>query len=198
MAAKKQKIRTKGVRLVSSKKIYDGPAFSVFQDFVREGAYTGQRDVVRHSGSVVIAAVDDNGQEPRILLIRQYRYPADQYMWELPAGRIDAGEQTLPAAKRELLEETGIRAKNWKRLFGFYASPGFLDETMDVFLATALDQGDAQPEEDEQIEAKFFPLSKSLKMVKSGEIADAKTMTTVLWLAHNRTSGNMAYRGRSK
>jgi ADP-ribose pyrophosphatase len=196
MPTKKQKIRTKGVRLVSSKKIYQGPAFSVFQDFVREGDYTGQRDVVRHSGSVVIAPVDDTGGEPRILLARQYRYAADQYMWELPAGRIDAGEQTLTAAKRELLEETGIRAKKWKRLFGFYASPGFLDETMDIFLATELDQGDAQPEADEQIEAKFFPLKNALNMVKSGEIADAKTMMTVLWLAQLGRDGKMAYRGR--
>jgi ADP-ribose pyrophosphatase len=198
MPAKKQKIRTKGVRLVSSKKIYDGPAFSVFQDFVREGEYAGQRDVVRHSGSVVIAAVDDSGREPRILLVRQYRYAADQYMWELPAGRIDAGEQTLRAAKRELLEETGIRAKTWKRLFCFYASPGFLDETMDIFLATELEQGDAQPEEDEQIEARFFPLNRALKMLKSGHIADAKTMTAVLWLAHHGVTEKMAYRGRPR
>jgi len=198
MPAKKQKIRTKGVQLVSSKKIYEGPAFSVYQDFVREGEFTGQRDVVRHTGSVVIAAVDDNGREPKVLLVRQYRYPADQYLWELPAGRIDAGEQTLPAAKRELLEETGIRAKKWKRLFGFYASPGFLDETMDIFLAMDLEHGDAQPEEDEQIEAKFFPLKKALAMIKSGEIADAKTMTTILWLAQPGANEKMAHRGRPR
>jgi ADP-ribose pyrophosphatase len=198
MPAKKQKIRTKGVQLVSSKKIYEGPAFSVYQDFVREGEYTGQRDVVRHTGSVVIAAVDDNGRQPKVLLVRQYRYPADQYLWELPAGRIDAGEQTLPAAKRELLEETGIRANNWKRLFCFYVSPGFLDETMDIFLATDLQQGDAHPEEDEQIETKFFPLKKALSMVRSGEIVDVKTMTTILWLGTRDLGGKVAYRGTPK
>jgi ADP-ribose pyrophosphatase len=161
----------------------------VYQDFVREGDFTGQRDVVRHTGSVVIAAVDDIGREPNVLLVKQYRYAADQYMWELPAGRIDAGERALPAAKRELLEETGIRAKSWKRLFQFYASPGFVDETMDVFLATGLKQGEAQPEEDEQIEARFYSLTRAIRMIRSGEINDAKTMCALLFL------GKMAYRG---
>ena len=191
MAAKAKRPWTKGIKQVSSKLIYEGPAFSVYQDFVREGEFTGQRDVVRHTGSVVIVAVDDSGKEPRVLLVKQYRYAADQYMWELPAGRIDAGEKTLPAAKRELLEETGIRAKKWKRLFQFYASPGFLDETMDVFLATGLRQGEAKPEEDEQIEAKFFSLRRGVQMVQSGELNDAKTMCAFLFmekLAHRGVS----------
>jgi len=169
--------------LVSSQPIYSGPAFSVHKDFVREGEFTGQRDVIRHSGSVVIAAVEGKGKSRRILLVKQYRYAADEYLWELPAGRIDRGEKLLPAAKRELLEETGIRAKKWKRLFQFFASPGFLDERMDVFLAEDLTFGEAQPEEDEQIEAKFFSLSQAIKMVRSGAVHDAKTMTAVLWLA---------------
>jgi ADP-ribose pyrophosphatase len=181
MAAKAKRPQTKGIKRVSSRLIYEGPAFSVYKDIVREGAFTGQRDVVRHTGSVVIAAVDHTGREPKVLLVKQYRYAADQYMWELPAGRIDAGERTLPAAKRELLEETGIRARNWKRLFQFYASPGFLDEMMDVFLATGLEQGDAQPEEDEQIEAKFFTVRKGVQMIRSGEINDAKTMCGLLF-----------------
>lgn len=189
MGTKTKKPRTKGIKLVSSKLIYKGPAFSVYQDFVREGEFTGQRDVVRHTGSVVIAAVDDSGREPKVLLVKQYRYAADQYMWELPAGRIDAGEKTLPAAKRELHEETGMRAKKWKRLFQFYATPGFLDETMDIFLATGLQQGEAEPEEDEQIEAKFFSLLRAVQMVRSGEINDAKTMCALLFLQ------KMAHRG---
>jgi ADP-ribose pyrophosphatase len=189
MAVKSKKPRTKGIQQVSSKLIYAGPAFSVYRDFVREGEFTGQRDVVRHTGSVVIAAVDDSGKEPRVLLVKQYRYAADQYMWELPAGRIDAGEKTLSAAKRELLEETGIRARKWKRLLQFYASPGFLDETMEVFLATGLRQGEAAPEEDEQIEAKFFSVRRGVQMVQSGRLNDAKTMCALLFLE------KLAYRG---
>lgn len=186
MASNKRAVRTKGIELVSTKKIYQGPAFSVFQDFVREGSITSQRDVVRHSGSVVVAALDDSQRKPQLLLVRQYRYAADQYMWELPAGRIDRGERLLPAAKRELLEETGIRAREWKHLLRFYASPGFLDETMDIFLARGLTQGEAQPEDDEQIEARFFSLKRALRMVRDGEIADAKTMVTILWLASSK------------
>lgn len=177
------RLKTRDIQLISSAKIYEGPAFSVYRDFVREGEFTGQRDVVRHSGSVVIAALERRKREQHILLVKQYRYAADEYLWELPAGRIDDGEKLLPAAKRELLEETGIRAKKWSRLFRFYASPGFLDESMDVFLAEDLTVGEAQPEEDEQIETKFFPLKQAVKMVKSGEIHDAKTMTALLWLA---------------
>jgi ADP-ribose pyrophosphatase len=189
MAAKVKRPHTKGIKLVSSKLIYKGPAFSVYQDYVREGDFTGQRDVVRHTGSVVIAAVDGTGKEPKVLLVKQYRYAADQYMWELPAGRIDDGERALPAAKRELLEETGIRAKKWKRLFQFYASPGFVDETMDVFLATGLKQGEAQPEEDEQIVTRYFSLRRGIQMIRSGEINDAKTMCALLFLI------KMAYPG---
>jgi len=172
--------------VISSKKIYDGPAFSVFKDFVRVGEHTGQRDVVRHTGSVVIAAVDDSKskRDPKVLLVRQYRYAADAYMWELPAGRVDAGERILAGAKRELVEETGVTAKKWQRLFRFYASPGFLDETMDVFLARQLTFGEAQPEEDEQISLKMVPLSVGIERVRSNRIRDAKTMTTLLWLAH--------------
>jgi ADP-ribose pyrophosphatase len=173
------------IELISTKKIYNGPAFSVFSDVVREGEFTGQRDVVRHTGSVVVMAVDEprsKRDEARVLLVRQYRYAAGQYLWELPAGRIDKGENKLAAAKRELLEETGVKAKKWKRLFQFYASPGFLDETMDVYLARDLTLGVAQPEEDEQISLRFYLLSEALGMVVSNKIRDAKTMTSLLWM----------------
>lgn len=182
-------VKTSGVELISSQEIYRGPAFSVFQDFVREGRHTGQRDVVRHTGSVVILAIDEaraknnpKRNNPDVLLIRQYRYAADTRMWELPAGRIDPGENILAAAKRELLEETGVTARRWKKMFDFYASPGFLDERMNVFLARGLTRGVAQPEEDEQIAVRFFPFDQALGMVLQRRIRDAKTMTALLWL----------------
>lgn len=188
MASKKQTKRLpRGVKLVTSKLVYDGPAFRVFSDRVREGNYTGQRDVVRHTGSVVILAIEDATGQQKVLLERQFRWAAGQYLWELPAGRIDDGETSIAGAKRELLEETGITAQRWKRLFRFYASPGFLDETMDLFLATGLSKGKAKPEEDEQIQTRFFPLEKAVGMALSGKIKDSKTLTALLWLGLRRT-----------
>jgi len=142
---------------------------------------TAIREVIRHSGSVVVLAVDDSGPEPLVLLERQYRYAAQQYLLELPAGRIDPGENALAAGKRELLEETGYTAKRWRRALFFYPSPGFLEETMTVFLARGLKPGKAQPEDDERIEHELVPLSRVLELVLSGKIRDGKTIAGVLW-----------------
>ncbi len=104
------------LQVLSSKVVYDGMVFKITSDKVKEpSGITATREIVRHSGSVVVLAIDENGGEPRVLLERQYRYAAQDYLWELPAGRIDPGEQSLAAAKRELIEETGYRAKHWKR-----------------------------------------------------------------------------------
>jgi ADP-ribose diphosphatase len=157
-----------------------------------------RRDVIRHSGSIVVLAVDDltindlaldnsakaaRKAEPRILLERQYRHAAQSMMWELPAGRIDDGETSLTAAKRELLEETGYSARQWKRILHFYVSPGFLDETMTIYLARGLRAGEAQPEPDEKIAIRFFALSEAKRMALNGRIRDAKTISGILWLA---------------
>jgi ADP-ribose pyrophosphatase len=169
--------------MLSSKTVFKGPAFSVNSDRVREpSGIVARRDVVRHSGSAVILAVDDSGPEPRVLLERQYRYAADDYLWELPAGRVDPGEKPLAGAKRELLEETGYRAGEWTQALFFYPSPGFLDETMTIYLAQGLTAGDAKPEEDESIECHLTPVSQALAMIQSGEIRDGKTIAAVLWL----------------
>ena len=172
-------------KVLSTRVVYQGPVFWVTSDKVREpSGVTVRRDVVRHTGSVVVLAADDTHREPRVLLLRQYRHAAQQYLWELCAGRIDAGESELTAAKRELLEETGYSARRWKRILNFYASPGFVDETMSIYLAQDLRAGAAQPEEDEVIDLKFLPLSKAVKWVMSGVIKDAKTIAGVLWLSH--------------
>ncbi|MGO9647692.1 MAG: NUDIX hydrolase [Terriglobales bacterium] len=171
-------------RVLSSRVAYRGPAFWVTTDRVLEpSGVRVRRDIVHHTGSVVVLAVDDTGREPQILLLRQYRHAAQQYLWELCAGRIDAGEKPLPAAKRELREETGFTAAHWKRIFQFYASPGFVAETMAVYLARGLRAGEAQPEEDEVIEARFFPLRAAVKMVMRNTIRDAKTISAILWLS---------------
>jgi ADP-ribose pyrophosphatase len=170
-------------KVLQSRVSFRAPIFYVTTEQVREpSGVTVRRDVVRHPGSVVVMAVDDALEPWRILLIRQFRYAAARELWELPAGRIDEGEETLAAAKRELLEETGITARRWKRAFAFFSSPGFLDETMALYLARGLEQGKAQPEEDEVIQPRFFPLPLAVKMVMSGKILDGKTIAGVLWL----------------
>lgn len=172
------------LQVLSSKVVYEGKVFKVTCDKVTEpSGITATRDIVRHSGSVVVLAIDEDGDEPRVLLERQYRYAAQDYLWELPAGRIDPGEVALAGAKRELIEETGYRAKQWKRAMIFYSSPGFLDETMAIYLARDLTSGEAQPEEDESIECELVPLSETIDMIFSGQIRDGKTIAGVLWLA---------------
>src|SRR6202041_3680645 len=168
-------------RVLSSRVSYQGPVFSVTTDEVEEpGGVRARRDVIRHSGSIVVLAVDEaqtgSKSEPLILLERQYRHAAQSMMWELPAGRIDDGETALTAAKRELLEETGYTARRWNRILHFYVSPGFLDETMTIYLARGLRAGVAQPEADERIAAKFFGLTEAKKMALHGRIQDAKTI----------------------
>jgi ADP-ribose pyrophosphatase len=192
--------RTRKARLVSSKTVYRGPVFWVTTDHVEEpGGVRARRDLVHHSGSVVVLAVDDSGSTPRILLERQYRHAANSYLWELPAGRIDPGEQELQAAKRELLEETGYTASKWRRILKFYASPGFVAETMAVYLATGLQKGKAQPEEDEVIVQRMVSLPDAIRMVLRGTIQDAKTISSALWLDHiSRTGGVKKTGSRNK
>jgi ADP-ribose pyrophosphatase len=190
MSSKSKSVQSKKrsrpkARLISSRTVYRGPVFWVTTDDVQEpGGVRARRDVIHHTGSVVILAVDESGSTPRVLLERQYRHAAEDYLWELPAGRIDPGEKPLPAARRELLEETGYTATHWRRILNFYASPGFVAETMSVYLATGLRTGTAQPEDDEVIQKRMVPLSTALRMVLTGTIRDAKTISSVLWLDH--------------
>lgn len=176
------------VRVLSSRVAFRSPVFYVSHDEVVEpSGIRAKRDVVRHPGSVVVLALDGKKKEPRVLLERQYRYAANQFLWELPAGRIDHGESVLAAAKRELLEETGYTAKRWKRLTKYYASPGFVDETMSIYLAEGLQPGKAQPEADEAIHARLVPLSAVIHMMRKNRIRDGKTILGVLWFQQQRS-----------
>jgi ADP-ribose pyrophosphatase len=182
---KSNKNSSSKAKLISSRTSYRGPVFWVTTDYVQEpGGIRARRDVIHHSGSVVVLAVDESCSKPRILLERQYRHAANDFLWELPAGRIDPGERDLHAAKRELLEETGYTAADWRVILDFYASPGFLAETMSVYLATGLRAGPAQPEPDEVIHKSLVSLPKAVRMVLDGTIRDAKTISSVLWLDH--------------
>jgi ADP-ribose pyrophosphatase len=184
----KKASRTRAVKVtatvLSSEIVYQGPLFRVQHDCIVEpGGRRNERDVIRHNGSVVILAVDNSKskKDPWIVMERQYRHAANQYLWELPAGKLEPGEEALAGAKRELAEETGYAAKKWSPLVEYFASPGFLGESMKVFLAEGLEAGDAHPEEDEQIELRLVRLSELLKMIEKGAILDGKTITSVLF-----------------
>ena len=162
------------MKIVSSKEVYSCSLFRVTEDeAVDRTGWRIRRSVVRHRGSAVMMPVDAKN---RVLLVRQYRLPAGQYLWELPAGKIDEGETALQAARRELVEETGLRAKKWKKLALFYPSPGYVEETMTIYLATELTQGAAQPMDDERIETRWFGRKELRELIRTNRIVDAKTM----------------------
>jgi 8-oxo-dGTP pyrophosphatase MutT (NUDIX family) len=204
-AAKKQqkydRTYPKGVEILSSKISFEGPVFRVVTDEVREpGGEAHRRDVVRHPGSIVVFAVDDtkSKRDPLILLERQYRHAAAQYLYEIPAGSLDPGEDPLVGAKRELLEETGYKAKHWSKLVRFYASPGFLGEWMQIFVAEGLTPGDAEPEDDEQIELFAVPLSELLREIDAGRIHDGKTIAATLLYERMRKQRQRAERAAAR
>jgi len=170
-------------QVLSSETVFNGPLFRVTRDrLIEPGGKEAARDVVRHNGSAVILAVDNSKsrKDPWIVMERQYRHAAGRLLWEVPAGKLDPGEDPLAGAKRELEEETGYGAKKWTQLVEYWASPGFLGESMKVFLAEGLIPGDARPEEDELIEMRLLKLSELLKAIDKGEIMDGKTLTSVL------------------
>src|SRR6266478_421807 len=156
------------MKIISSVKKYSNDLFAVTEDHaVDPSGFEIRRAIVQHKGSAVMMAVDDS---KRILLVRQFRLPAGRNLWELPAGRLDEGETPLQAARRELVEETGYRAKKWKKLVMFYPSPGYVAEKMTIFLATGLTEGKAEPMEDERIETRWFSSNELDSMLRSGKI----------------------------
>ena len=181
-------------KLISSNLAWKGRVFSVYSDTVQEpGGFTNTRDVIRHNGSIVILAVDEskNPKDPEVIIERQYRHAAGQFLLELPAGRIEPGEAPLAAAKREMIEETGYRAKRWTHLTKYFASPGFLGESMNIYLARDISAGKAQPEADEQIEVIRIKLSELLKMIAADKIHDGKTLIGILFYDAARRSGKL-------
>jgi ADP-ribose pyrophosphatase len=182
-------------RILSSRVVYQGPLFRVTKDSIVEpGGKRSTREVVRHNGSVVIIAVDSakpgksgkKSKDPWIVMERQYRHAAGRFLWELPAGKIDAGEEPLAGAQRELEEETGYRARKWKPLVEYFASPGFLAESMKVFVAEGLEPGKMNWDEDEQIEIRLVRLSRIMKAIDRGEIMDGKTLSAIPFYARLR------------
>jgi ADP-ribose pyrophosphatase len=169
-------------RVLDSKLLYSGPIFGVTRDRVLEpGGVESTRDVVTHSGSVVVMPIFPNGD---VLLIRQYRHSVKTFLWELVAGRIEKGESALAAAKRELREETGYRARRYRKLLHLFPTPGFLSEYLDLFAAEGLAAGAATPEADEQITARRYKPAEIERMIRAGQMKDSKSVAGLLYYLH--------------
>lgn len=174
-------MKSNPIEHTASKEVYTCPIFRITEDEATDNkGFDMKRSIVRHQGSAVMMAVDE---KKRVLLVRQYRLPADRYLWELPAGKIDDGETPAQTAKRELIEETGYRAKKWKKLAEFFPSPGYVQEKMTIYLAKDLVEGEAQPMEDERIESKWFTKKELTEMIRSNKIIDSKTLIGYLYWA---------------
>jgi ADP-ribose pyrophosphatase len=171
--------------LISSERQYSGRIVNLDLDTVRfpDGS-TGQLEMLRHPGaSAVIPFLDDPAApDPRVLLIRQFRHAAEDFIWEVPAGRLDPGESPEACARRELEEETGMRAGAIERLTTIYTTPGFTDERIHLFLAHGLEPGETRREADEFMEVHPLAWSAVMELARSGQIQDGKTLTTLLFV----------------
>ena len=169
----------------SSRRVYEGKVINVDCDSVRfpDGS-VGELEMVRHPGAsaVVPFLTDPHGDDPQILLIKQYRYAADDFIYEIPAGKLDGGEDPEVCARRELQEETGCTAERIEHVYTFYTTPGFTDERIHALMATGLTRGDMKHEKDEFMSMETVTLSRALELIKSGELMDAKTALAVLYV----------------
>ena len=188
--------------VLHSEVAYEGPLFKVFKEEVREpNGHLTHRDIIRHNGSVVILALDVSGgrkRDPLVIMERQYRHAAGQYLWELPAGKIEPGEERLAGARRELEEETGYAAAKWTELVRYFASPGFLGEWMQVYLAEDLTAGPARLEADETLEIYPLPLSEVEELIAAGQILDGKTLVGVSMYRQLRARRKQAAKKKKK
>jgi ADP-ribose pyrophosphatase len=174
-----QKSTRAKAKILRSKIIYKGPVFGVRRDEVLEPTgVRATREVITHPGSVVVLPVLP---DRRIVLIQQYRHATRQFLWELVAGRMERGENPRRAAGRELVEETGYRAKRFSIFLDVFPTPGFLEERMYILLAEGLTLGEAEPEEDEKITIKAFKRVELEKMIRDGKLRDAKSVAGLLY-----------------
>ena len=165
-------------RGVKSTEIYDGKVVHLFVDDIElPNGKPAKREYCMHPGAVAVVAVDGNGM---VTMVRQFRYPFHRVLLEVPAGKMDPGEEPLTSVKRELSEETGIIAENWIPIGDFYSSCAILDEVIHLYLATGLSRKETHPDSDEFLEITEYPLDELVRMVMDGEIADGKTQAALL------------------
>jgi ADP-ribose pyrophosphatase len=171
--------------LLSSTRLYSGRIVNLDLDSVRfPDDSVGQLEILRHPGASAVVPFLDPPQEsdPRVVLIRQFRHAADGYIWEVPAGRLDAGETPEACAGRELEEETGMRARRLERLTTIHTTPGFTDERIHLFMAQGLEPGAEHREADEFMELHTLRWSEVLRLMERGEIVDGKTLVSLLFV----------------
>ena len=192
VTAEQVNARAKGApeHQLDSRELYQGKIFTLNRDTVRfpDGSMS-EFDVVRHPGASAIVPFmnDPQGEDPQVLLLRQFRYAAGGYIYEIPAGRLDGGETPADCAARELKEETGCSAVRMEPLFTMFTTPGFTDEKIHVFMATGLTHGEANREADEFADVVIMHLAEALELIRTGEILDAKTALAILYVAGFRT-----------
>lgn len=170
-------------KLLKKDKVYSGNIIDLEVDQIRINGRRFIREVVRHPGGVVVLA---EVEEDLIPFVRQHRYPMNRELLELPAGKLDAGEEPAISAARELEEETGFQPRDLRHVLSFYSSPGFCDELLYLFHTQAVVRTDPKLDFDEDLMVEFYSLSDAIEMVFRGEILDAKTSAALFWLAHQR------------
>jgi ADP-ribose pyrophosphatase len=171
---------------ISSRRIYSGRIINLDMDTVRfPNGSIGELEMIRHSGAAAVVPFlsDPAGDDPQIMLLKQYRYAAEDFLYEIPAGRLDPGEKPVDCARRELREETGCEAQRIEHLLTFYTTPGFTDERIHAFMAVGLTRGESRHETDEFISVETMTLSDALGLIQKGEIKDAKTALAILYAA---------------
>ena len=178
-----------GDATLGSRRVYTGRVLNLDIDQVRfPDESVGELEIIRHPGaSAVIPFLSDpTGDDPQILLIKQYRYAAEDFLYEVPAGRLDQNESPVDCARRELREETGCTAERLEPLYTFYTTPGFIDERIHGFIASGLTRGESHREADEFMTLETMTLSHALELIRRGEIRDAKTTVLILFAAGYR------------
>lgn len=165
-------------KTLTSELVYNGRLLKVYRDTAELiSGKTACREVVRHPGAVVVVPVDGEGN---VYLVRQFRYPCGRALLEVPAGKLEPGEDPFEAARRELSEEIGAQASRWTELGRLLPTPGFCDELQYVYLARDLTFGDTHPDEDEFLETVRLPLEDAAAMAADGRLEDAKTVAALL------------------